>query len=185
VVEGDGALVMVDGRVGALDPRHETLDGVRAAVVNSVRYLADAKYLLLESKSASGMRVATPLWFAVVDDSVFMRTEAGSGKVKRISRQPVVRVAACTFRGVPVGDYLVCVAWVVPAEEEAQAEAALRRGYGLGRRLFNWFICGEHTYLEMTPLVEQAPVPGSEGAVASVTAIGQAGRRQPSGGDAA
>jgi PPOX class probable F420-dependent enzyme len=168
-----------------LRKREATLDGVPAAVVNSVRYLAGAKYLLLESERANGMRVATPMWFAAVDDTVFLRTEAGSAKVRRISRRRVVRVAACTFRGIPVRDYIVCVAWVVPPEREAQAEAALRRGYGLGRRLFSWFIHSERTYLELMPLVEQEPVPGTEGAGASVTAIGHTGRRQSQGGGAA
>src|ERR1700677_203596 len=108
---------MVDGPVRVPEPSHRprllgrrlvpvyerlrkseaTLDGVPAAVVNSGRYLAGAKYLLLESERANGTRVATPMWFAVVDDSVFLRTDAGSAKVRRITRRPVVRVAACTF----------------------------------------------------------------------------------------
>jgi PPOX class probable F420-dependent enzyme len=164
-----------------------TLEGVPAAVSNSVRYLAGAKYLLLESERANGMCVATPLWFVVVDDSVFLRTEAGSAKVKRISRQPVVRVAACSVRGVPYRDryYIVCMARVVAPDREAYAEGALRRGYGLGRRLFTCLIRNEHTYLELTPLVEQEPTPGTEGAIATVTAIGPKGRRQPPGGGAA
>jgi PPOX class probable F420-dependent enzyme len=131
-----------------------TLEGVPASVSNSVRYLDGAEYLLLESERANGERVA-------IQKRIFLHTEAGSGKVRRISRQPIVRVAACTVRGVAFGDSIVCVARIVPAEQEAQAEAALRRQYGLRWRLFTWLIHHEHAYLELTPLVEQEPVPAA------------------------
>jgi PPOX class probable F420-dependent enzyme len=162
-----------------------TLDGVPPAVTNSVRHLAGAKYLLLESERVSGKRVATTMWFAVEDESVFLRTEAGSAKVRRIARQPIVRVAASTVRGVPIGDCIECRARIVASEREAQAEAVLRRGYGLGRVLFKRLVPSEHTYLELTPLVEEEPAPGTQGAMATVTAIGQTGRREPPRGGAA
>jgi PPOX class probable F420-dependent enzyme len=111
-----------------------TLDGVPAAVSNSVGYLGRAKYLLLESERANGKCVATPIWFVVVDDSVFVRTEVGSAKVRRISRQPVVRVAACNVRGVPYRDryYIVCLARVVaPDREASQTQGGQTVGFNL------------------------------------------------------
>jgi hypothetical protein len=52
------------------------LSGQRAATPNSVIHLADAKYLLLESKRVDGTPVGTPMCFAVVDDTIFLRTQA-------------------------------------------------------------------------------------------------------------
>jgi PPOX class probable F420-dependent enzyme len=159
-----------------------SLDDVSAALTNSVWYLARAKYLLLESERANGKHVALPMCFAVVDDSIFLRTEAGSAKVRRIGRQPIVKVAACTVRGIVFGDYIECTAGIVAPEREAQAKAALRRGYGFGGLLFNRFICNHHVYLELTPLAERESAPRTKRAVATVTPIDRARRRQPPDG---
>jgi PPOX class probable F420-dependent enzyme len=114
--------------------------------------LCDAKYLLLESQRADGIWVGTPMWCAVVDDTVFLRTAAQAAKVRRISRRPIVKVATCTMLGKPLYDYIECMARIVPGEGEAQAEAELGRKYGLLRRLINAFTPNRHVYLELTLL---------------------------------
>ena len=143
----------------------------RPASLNSVVELRDAKYLLLESERADGTWVGTPMWFAVVDDTVFLRTEARAAKVRRISRRPIVKVAPCTMRGKPLDDYIECTARIVSQEREAQAEAALRRGYGPFRRLLSNFGGNAHVYLELIPinpkersLPEDAALPCDESA---------------------
>jgi PPOX class probable F420-dependent enzyme len=123
-----------------------------AAASNSVLALCDAKYLLLESERADATWVGTPMWCAVVDDTVFLRTAAQAAKVRRIGRRPIVKVATCTMLGKPVYDYIECTARIVPREGEALAEAALGRKYGLLRRLINVFTPNRHVYLELTPL---------------------------------
>jgi uncharacterized protein len=134
------------------------LSGQRAPS-NSVIYLAHAKYLLLESERLDGTRVGTPMWFAVMDDTILLRTEAESPKVRRIRRRPIVKIAACTMRGFPVGDYIECFARIVPQEREAQAEMALYRSYGFVRRLFSTFARNDYAYLELTPFdPEKTPV---------------------------
>lgn len=150
------------------------LSGRQAARSNSVVHVGDAKYLLLESERADGTRVGTPMWFAVVDDTIFLRTEADSPKVRRISRRPIVKVAACTIRGKPRGDYIECMARIVPQEREAHAEAALRRGYGLRRRLFNRFVHNDNVYVELTPLPPQKQVPEDEALALGVRAVHEA-----------
>jgi PPOX class probable F420-dependent enzyme len=136
------------------------LYGGCAAASNSVLALCDAKYLLLESERADGTWVGTPMWCAVVDDTVFLRTAAQAAKVRRISRRPIVKVATCTVFGTPRYDYIECTARIVPREGEAQAEDALRRRYGLPRRLINAFTPNRHVYLELTPLDrKRLPIP--------------------------
>jgi PPOX class probable F420-dependent enzyme len=149
------------------------LYGRPAAVFNSVDYLANAKYLLLESETPDGTAVATTMLFAAVDDTIFLRTRADSAKLVRIHHRPIVKVAACTMRGQPRDDYIECVARVAAPAGEAEAQAALHRGYRGWHRLLSRFARGEHRYLELTPvlvkrgaLVEvQAPARTRVGAV--------------------
>jgi PPOX class probable F420-dependent enzyme len=144
----------------------------RAAVFNSVLGLRDAKYLLLESERTNGTWAGTPpMWFAVVNDTIFLRSEADSPTLRRMSRRPTVKVTPCTMRGKPLDDYIECRARIVPQEREAQAEAALRRGYGLLHRVFNRLVRSDYVYVELTPLWQQKPVPEDE-----ATGIGCQGR---------
>lgn len=158
-----------------------TLAGVPHAPSNSVLYLSGAKYLLLESERTNGESVPTPVWFAAINETVFIRTEAASGKVRRIERRPIVKVAACDFRGIPINDYIECMARIVPPAGEPEAEAALRRQYGIVRRLFNALVRNEHTYLELTPLTSDKPVPEDEAQAAAIRTIHQARHARPPG----
>jgi PPOX class probable F420-dependent enzyme len=136
--------------------RHaEHLSGGRAAVFNSVLVLRDAKYLLLESQRTDGTWVGTRMWFAAVNNTIFLRTEADSPKLRRMSRRPIVKVAPCTMRGKPLDDYIECAAQIVPRERAEQAEAAFRRGYGPLRRLVNVLTHNDYVYLELTPLCRE------------------------------
>jgi hypothetical protein len=129
------------------------LHGRPAALFNSVDYLANAKYLLLESETPDGTAVATTMLFAAVDDTIFLRTRADSAKLSRIHHRPVVKVAACTMRGQPRDDYIECIACVAAPAGEAEAQAALRRGYSRWYRLLSRLARGQHRYLELTPVV--------------------------------
>jgi PPOX class probable F420-dependent enzyme len=151
-----------------------TLAGVPHASSNSVLYLSGAKYLLMESERANGEWVATPLCFAGLNERVFVRIDVGSAKVIRIERRPIVKVAACTFRGTPINDFIECMARILPCEREPEAKAALCRQYGLVRRLFSTLVCNEHTYLELTPLTAEKPVPENVARGAAIRAVHQA-----------
>jgi PPOX class probable F420-dependent enzyme len=158
-----------------------TLAGVPRASPNSVLYLYGARWLLLESEGISGERVPTREWFAAVNETVFIRTEGGSGKSRRIERRPIIKVAACDFRGIPINDYIECMARIVAPEREPEAETALRRQYGIFRRLFDALVHSEHTYLELTPLTAANPVPEDEAQRAAIRAIHQPRHEPPPG----
>jgi PPOX class probable F420-dependent enzyme len=123
----------------------------RVAALNSVLVLRDAKYLRLESQRTDGTWAGTPMWFAAVNDTIFLRTKADSPEVRRMSCRPIVKVTPCTMRGKPLDDYIECMARIMPRERATQVEAALRRGYGLLRQAFNRFVRNDHVYLELTP----------------------------------
>lgn len=158
-----------------------TLVGVPRAPSNSVLYLYGAMWLLLESERPSGERVPTRVWFAAINETVFIRTEARSGKVRRIEQRPIVKVAACDFRGIPINDYIECMARLVAPEREPEAEVALCRQYGLAMRLFNALARNDHTYLELTPLRAEKAVPEDEAQDAAIRAIHQARHEPPPG----
>ncbi len=94
------------------------------------------KYCLLTSYRASGKAVATPVWFGVDGERIYIRSGAGDGKVKRIRRDPQVLIAPCTARGRPTGTPMRAAARILAERERDVAERALRRHYGLGRKVY-------------------------------------------------
>lgn len=60
----------------------------------------------LETYRKNGNPVRTPVWFLVENDVLIVHTGGNSGKVKRIRRNPEVRVAPSKFRGEPKADFI-------------------------------------------------------------------------------
>ncbi|MFL5819352.1 MAG: PPOX class F420-dependent oxidoreductase [Solirubrobacteraceae bacterium] len=116
------------------------------------------KYALLTTFRASGEAVPTPVWFGLSEGRAYVRSGADAGKVKRIRRDPRVRLSPCTVRGRPRGPSAEGRARVLPADAERHAEAALAANYGLGRRLFERTAgsVGDAVYLEIAPAGDAA-----------------------------
>jgi len=64
------------------------------------------KVISLETYRRNGDPVRTPVWFLEEDGILYVHTDASTGKVKRIRRNPKVRVAPSHFRGKPKADYI-------------------------------------------------------------------------------
>jgi uncharacterized protein len=94
------------------------------------------KYALLVSFRRSGEPVPTPVWFGLDHGRAYFNTRSPNAKLKRIRRDPHVRMGPCSFRGRPLGPFADCRARVLAADQEAGAEAALRSNYGLTRRIY-------------------------------------------------
>jgi hypothetical protein len=96
-----------------------------AAELDSHRYLSLATY------RGSGVEVATPVWFAAVDSTLYVFTAGDSGKVKRLRRSSRARVAPCDMRGTVTGPWRDATARIAtdPAVI-ARAQGALRAKYG-------------------------------------------------------
>ena len=146
------------------------------------------KYCLLVTYKRSGQPVPTPVWFGLdAEGRVFVHTETDAAKVKRIRKNPRVRVAPATVRGKPVGPLAEGIARVLDPEEHDRAERALRANYGLGRRIYEGVATGPlavaTTYLEVTPApAARASAPG--GGAAATSAQAPAGPAS-TGGEAA
>lgn len=62
-------------------------------------------YINLETFRKSGVAVRTPVWFISEGETIYIRTGANSGKVKRINNNPKVNIAACKANGDLLGDW--------------------------------------------------------------------------------
>jgi len=129
-----------------------SLRGQHPAPVSTLGVLGNARHLLLETEATDGARHRSALRFAIDGDAALMRVPTGVAVLEAIRRQPIVKVGACTRRGKPLDGYIECMAQIVPPEEEAHADAALRRSYRPLPRLFDSFVRDQQAYLELTPI---------------------------------
>jgi PPOX class probable F420-dependent enzyme len=95
-----------------------------------------ASYISLATYRKDGSIVPTPVWVAPLDGKLVVFTLRETFKVKRVEKNPVVRVAACDVRGNVKGEWREGTCLVVTDPElEKRAYAALRKKYGLMMRL--------------------------------------------------
>ena len=100
---------------------------------------ATQRYLNLESVKRDGTPVQTPVWFAEEHGVLYVYTLANAGKVKRIRRDPHIRLAPCTMRGTVIGPWVEAEATIVDATTAAHGHALLRYKYGWMKRMGDWF----------------------------------------------
>jgi uncharacterized protein len=121
----------------------------------SVEEIAHCKRTLLITFRRDGRAVPTPVWAAVGEGLLYVRTERRAGKVKRLANDPRLLAAPCTVRGRPLGAPLEAYARLLESsEEERVAEGVLARRYGAGRVLFELtmdLMGVDMGYLEIAP----------------------------------
>jgi len=91
------------------------------------------KYLSLTSFRRDGSGVATPMWFVADNGHLVVQTDADSNKVKRIRRDPHVRIAVCDARGRPRGEAVDAEARILPESERERVERLLAQKYRIDR----------------------------------------------------
>ncbi len=95
-------------------------------------------YISLETFKKSGDGVKTPVWFARVGDALWVVTDGTSYKVKRLRRDPRVRLAQCDMRGAAIlGAWHDGEGEVLAPADAPEALAALRKKYGLQFKLLD------------------------------------------------
>jgi len=87
------------------------------------------RYLSITSYKRDGTSVATPLWFVERDGRLLAETDAASGKVKRIRRNPAVLVAVCTASGRLRGEPRPGTAEILPESEVSAVRSLIMRKY--------------------------------------------------------
>lgn len=118
--------------------------------------LAEARYVSLETYRKNGTGVRTPVWVARDGEDLVVFTNGDSYKVKRLRRNPKMRIAECGVRGAIKGPWHDATGRLVHDEREKQsAIQAIRDKYGwqmtlvdLGARLSgskkNWAVIAIH-----------------------------------------
>lgn len=99
--------------------------------------LRGERYINLETYKRDGTAVRTPIWFAEHEGELLAYSLREAGKIKRIRRDPRVRIAACDARGKVKGEWLTGQARILAGEEEALAHRLLRAKYGWQRKLID------------------------------------------------
>lgn len=88
-------------------------------------------FLNLETFRRNGQGVKTPVWFTQDGQVFYVRTVAGSGKVKRIRNNGTVRIVPCEANGTPTGEWVAAHAVEVTDEATAKLVAGLlEKKYG-------------------------------------------------------
>jgi PPOX class probable F420-dependent enzyme len=102
--------------------------------------LGDARYINLESFKKDGNGVKTPVWCAPLDGHIVVFSEGEAYKVKRVRKNPKVRVAECDVRGKVLGPWQDAQCAIVEdPSREAAAYAALRKKYGIQMKVLDFF----------------------------------------------
>jgi len=87
-------------------------------------------FLNLETFKRSGQGVKTPVWFAQDGPTLYVRTGAESGKVKRVRNNGRARVVPSDVQGNPLGEWVDAAARLAEAEEAERANQMVTRKYG-------------------------------------------------------
>ncbi len=86
-------------------------------------------YLNLETFRKNGEGVRTPVWFLQDGEVLYIRTEDGSGKVKRIRRNGQVKVVPSDGRGTPLGEWEGGRASLVEETDAARINGLMAKKY--------------------------------------------------------
>ena len=106
-----------------------------------VNELSKAKFICLETYRKNGEAVRTPVWFTVEGGKVCFHTPVKSGKVKRLRRNPYVRLAPCTRTGKVIGEWLKGKAVQLDERESEKVIKLVNSRLGLLDKIISFFIC--------------------------------------------
>ena len=95
------------------------------------------QYLNLETFRRSGLGMKTPVWFVEDGSTLYVRTIANSGKVKRIRNNGQVNIAPCKVDGALLGEWIPAAAReVTDADTAVKVDRLLDKKYGLLKKMF-------------------------------------------------
>ena len=101
--------------------------------------LSKAKFISLETYKRNGEAVRTPVWFVEESGLIYFHSPAKSWKVKRLRRNPVVRLAPCARFGRIEGDWLKGKATRIDGEDSKRIVKLVNSKQGLDGRIFGFF----------------------------------------------
>lgn len=104
----------------------------------SIKAFEKQKYINLETFRKTGEGVKTPVWFVEEDNTLYTRTVYDSWKVKRLKRNPRIKVVPSDSRGSELGTWQDGEAYVIEdADINAHINKLFNKKYGLLKRGFD------------------------------------------------
>ena len=97
------------------------------------------KVINIETLRKSGKPVQTPVWVVEKNGMLYVRTDANTGKVKRIRNNPSVRIAPSNMSGKILGAWIEGKAHLLNNDEAEQILKLFREKYGITGRLSDSF----------------------------------------------
>jgi len=101
--------------------------------------ISKSKYINIETYKKDGTGVRTPIWFIIYQGLIFFRTDAKSGKVKRIRNNPHVRIAPCDIRGNVRGNWYDGKVRFADSAESTIVYSMVNKKYGFMTTLIRLF----------------------------------------------
>lgn len=106
---------------------------------NTLTQFANQKYLNMETYRRTGKPVATPVWFAEENSTLYIYSLANAGKVKRIRNNSKVRIVPCDMRGKPKGEWIEAKARILDERGATLGHNLLIKKYGWMKRIGDVF----------------------------------------------
>jgi uncharacterized protein len=97
------------------------------------------QYIMLETYRRNGQVVATPVWFTIDGNKIFVVTRSETGKVKRLRKNSEVRIVPSGMRGGAKGEWLNGKAVLATPEELERALKQRNKKYGFKAKLSGLF----------------------------------------------
>jgi PPOX class probable F420-dependent enzyme len=107
--------------------------------MSSAKRFSAEKYVSLETYKRSGDAVQTPVWIVEEGGVLYVRTDPGSWKAKRIRRNPRVRVAPSDLRGKATGPWAEGEARFIEGPEADRVLRLIKEKYGATGKLVDSF----------------------------------------------
>ncbi|MEY9968491.1 PPOX class probable F420-dependent enzyme [Streptacidiphilus sp. MAP12-16] len=127
-----------------MNARHKALSPVTGSggvpQAGVLDLLSRARTVSLTTYRADGSAVPTPVWHVVQDGELYLWTDPGTGKVRRIRRDARVQVTACSHRGTirPGAPTLEGQATLLDPQDTDRVRRLLGGKY-LAVRVADWF----------------------------------------------
>lgn len=99
--------------------------------------LHQSSYILFSTKKRDGSFVATPVWCAGDNDTLYIFSAGDAGKVKRVRNFSECKISPCTVTGKPFGEAIEGRAYLIDATESESTHRLLIKKYGLQMRLLD------------------------------------------------
>jgi PPOX class probable F420-dependent enzyme len=94
------------------------------------------RQIVLVTFKRSGEAMPSPIYHGVAEGKIYVRTDASSGKVKRLRNNPRVLVVPCTLRGKPKGHAVAGLARILPEEDYAHADRVIAASWSAAIKVF-------------------------------------------------